>query len=72
MQNSVFTVLSATIGGLSKAFTIGFVPASITLTQINEVAVYAAISATIGYTLKLFFDWIKRTIKRRINKNKES
>jgi len=72
MQNSVFTVLSATVGGLTKAFTIGFVPASITLTQINEVAIYAAISATIGYTLKLFFDWIKLIVKRRINKRKKS
>ena len=71
MQNSVFTVLSATIGGLTKAFTIGFVPASITLTQINEVAVYAAISATIGYSLKLIFDWIKIKIKRKIKKSKK-
>ena len=72
MQNLVFTVLSATIGGLTKAYTIGFVPASITLTQINEVAVYAAISATIGYSLKLLFDWIKLIIKRRINNRKKS
>jgi len=72
MQNSVFTVLSATIGGLTKAYTIGFVPASITLTQINEVAVYAAISATIGYSLKLLFDWIKILIKRKINNRKKS
>ena len=41
MQNSVFTVLSATIGGLTKAYTIGFVYAGTILTQISEVAVYA-------------------------------
>jgi uncharacterized membrane protein YagU involved in acid resistance len=69
MQHSLITTTSATVGGLTKAFILGFSqPAVITLPQLAEVAIYAAISASIGYSVKLIFDIIKAKLKIRIRK----
>ena len=66
MQSSFITTSTATVGGLTKAFVIGFAqPATITLPQLTEVAIYATVSATIGYGIKMFFDWIKYKISQR-------
>jgi uncharacterized membrane protein YagU involved in acid resistance len=72
MQNTLITTTTATVGGLTKAFVLGFAhPAVITLPQLTEVAIYASISATIGYGVKLAFDIIKVKIKARIHKQIE-
>jgi len=68
MQSSIITTSSATIGGLSKAFIFGFVQPTITLTQVIEVSIYAAISASIGYGIKMCFDWIRAKIRKRKSK----
>jgi len=59
MQDSMITTSSATVGGLTKAFILGFAQPTITFPQILEVSIYAAISASIGYVIKIVFDLIK-------------
>ena len=71
MQDSMITTSSATVGGLTKAFVLGFAQPTITFPQILEVSVYAAISATIGYVTKMIFDALKAKIKQRKSKNNE-
>jgi len=65
MQGSIITTSSATVGGLSKAFILGFAQPTITLSQILEVSIYATISATIGYGIKMLFDWLKFKMQNR-------
>ncbi len=70
MQSSFITTSTATVGGLTKAFVIGFAqPATITLPQLTEVAIYATVSATIGYGIKMLFDWIKYKIRQAKKRN---
>ncbi len=71
MQNSMITTSSATVGGLTKAFVLGFSQPTITFPQVMEVSIYAAISATIGYTIKLLFDFFKTKVRRYRIKNKK-
>lgn len=61
----MITTSSATVGGLTKAFVLGFAQPTITLPQILEVSIYAAISATIGYSVKMMFDLLKESIHNR-------
>ncbi len=70
MQDSMITTSSATVGGLTKAFVLGFSQPTITIAQVLEVSIYAAISATIGYTIKLIFDFLKAKIRKTKLKNK--
>ncbi len=72
MQNSMITTSSATVGGLTKAFVLGFSQPAITFPQVMEVSIYAAISATIGYTIKLVFDLIKSKVLKSRIKNTET
>ena len=65
MQDTMITTSSATVGGLAKAFVLGFAQPTITFPQILEVSIYAAISATIGYSVKLMFDLLKEKIQNR-------
>ncbi len=67
----MITTTSATVGGLTKAFVLGFAQPTITFPQILEVSIYAAISATIGYAIKMVFDVLKTKFKRRKTKNNE-
>ena len=59
MQYSIITTSSATVGGLSKAFILGFAQPTISLSQVLEVSIYATISAVIGYSVKMFFDYLR-------------
>jgi len=65
MQDTMITTSSATVGGLTKAFVLGFAQPTITFPQILEVSIYAAISATIGYSVKMMFDLLKDRIQNR-------
>ena len=71
MQDTMITTSSATVGGLAKAFVLGFAQPTITFPQILEVSIYAAISATIGYSVKLVFDLLKDKIQNRRAKANE-
>ena len=65
MHNSIITTSTATVGGLTKAFILGFAQPTITWPQLIEVSIYAAISATIGYSIKMGFDYLKVKIRQR-------
>ena len=65
MHDSLITTSSATVGGLTKAFILGFAQPTITLAQILEVSLYATISATIGYGIKTAFDLLRDRIKEK-------
>ena len=63
-QNSVITTASGICGGLGKAISSNVVLADITLGGIVEVAVYAAISAVVGYGVKVLIDRIKKLFQK--------
>jgi hypothetical protein len=65
LSNSVITTSSGIIGGVTKAVNAGFTLCSISLPHVLDVAFYAAVSAIIGYSIKLCFDEIRQTIKKR-------
>lgn len=65
MHNSIITTSTATVGGLTKAFILGFAQPTITWPQLIEVSIYAAISATIGYSIKMGFDYLKAKLRQR-------
>lgn len=65
MHNSIITTSTATVGGLTKAFILGFTQPTITWPQLIEVSIYAAISATIGYSIKMGFDYLKAKLRQR-------
>lgn len=65
MHNSIITTSTATVGGLTKAFILGFAQPTITWPQLIEVSIYAAISATIGYSIKMGFDYLKVKLRQR-------
>ena len=63
------TTLSAIAGGLGKALATKPIFASITLFSLGTVAVYAALSAAVGYLVKFVMDWLK---ERHIDKGRKA
>jgi hypothetical protein len=68
-QTSIITTSSGVIGGVTKAVNSGFTLNSISIPHIIDVAFYAAISAFIGYSIKLGFDELRSFIKRKRSKS---
>ncbi|MBT3300901.1 MAG: hypothetical protein HOD63_01355 [Bacteroidetes bacterium] len=68
-QTSVITTSSGVIGGVTKAINSGFTLCSISIPHIIDVAFYAALSAFIGYSIKLGFDELRGFIKRKRSKS---
>jgi len=65
LTNSFITTSSGIIGGVAKAVTSGFTICSISLPHVIDVAVYAAISASVGYSIKLGFDELRKCVNKR-------
>lgn len=63
-QNSVITTFSGIFGGVGKALSNYNVFANISLQGVFEVAFYAAISALVGFGVKVFIDYIKNQIRK--------
>ena len=63
-QNSIITTVSGVFGGVGKAITSLQILTSITLQGISEVALYAAVSAIVGYGVKVLIDVIKKQIRK--------
>ena len=63
-QNSIITTVSGVFGGVGKAITSFQVLANISLQGIYEVAFYAAVSAIVGYGVKVIIDVIKKQIRK--------
>lgn len=61
--NSIVATTSGLFGGLGKAVSSHLVLGSITLQGITEVAIYAAISAAVGYGVKKAIDRAVRYFK---------
>ena len=69
IHNSIITTSSGVIGGVAKAINSGFILCHISLPQVIDVAFYAALSAFIGYSIKLGFDELRSFIKRKRSKS---
>lgn len=68
ITNSIVATSSGIIGGVFKALSSGFAICTISFSHIIDVAVYAAISALVGYMVKLAVD----TIRRKTSNNQKS
>ena len=62
--NSVIATTSAVCGGLGKALTAHMVLLNISFHGILEVAVYASVSALVGYGVKKGIDRVASFFKR--------
>lgn len=60
-DTTLLTTISGVIGGITKAILSGFAFLSISLSNLLEIAVYAFVSATVGYGVKLFYDYLRKT-----------
>lgn len=58
-DTTLFTVTSGVIGGISKALMSGFTMIRISMESLFEVAIYAFVSATVGYGVKFFYDKLR-------------
>lgn len=63
--NSVVATTSGICGGVGKAISANLILLNITLQSVLEVAVYAAVSALVGYGVKKGIDWLVNYFKKR-------
>jgi hypothetical protein len=63
--NSIVATTSGIFGGLSKAILLKVVITTISLQTIFEVAVYACVSAIVGYGIKLIIDLFSKLFKSK-------
>ena len=63
--NSIVATTSGIFGGLSKAILLKVVITTISFQTIFEVAVYACVSAIVGYGIKLIIDLITKLFNRK-------
>ena len=63
--NSIVATTSGIFGGLSKAILLKVVITTISLQTIFEVAVYACVSAIVGYGIKLIIDLVSKLFKSK-------
>ena len=61
--NSIVTTTSGIFGGLGKVLFANIFLAAITIQTLLEVAVYASVSALVGYCIKLIIDHITNFFK---------
>jgi hypothetical protein len=65
IQHTVITTSSGVVGGVSKAVSSGFTICSISIPHLLDVAFYAAVSAFVGYSIKLGIDELRNYFRRR-------
>jgi len=65
IQNTIITTTSGMIGGVTKALTAGFTLARITISNMLEIAIYAAISALVGYLVKFLIDELRAKYQKK-------
>jgi hypothetical protein len=63
--NSIVTTTSGIFGGLSKVLFVNVLLASITIQTLCDVAVYASVSALVGYCIKMIIDLISKLFKSK-------
>jgi hypothetical protein len=64
VHTSIITTVSGICGGVGKAISSKPILLDITLSGTFEVALYAAVSAVVGYGVKLLIDRIKRSLRK--------
>ena len=69
MQNSILITFSGLFGGMTKAISSGFILCRISFPHFIEVVVYAAISAFVGYMVKLGIDTIRNRVINQKKRN---
>lgn len=62
-SNGFITILSGIAGGLSKAYFLSIVLIQVDFSTILSVIAYAALSAVVGYVVKILLDIIRKTIQ---------
>ena len=70
MHRSFVITFSGLFGGMTKAISSGFILCSISLPHVVEIAVYAAISALVGYMVKLGIDVLRQRFFKPLKRNK--
>jgi hypothetical protein len=63
-QNSIVFTASGIFGGVGKAISSNHTLANISLNGMVDVAFYAAISAIVGYGMKLLIEYLKNRFSR--------
>jgi hypothetical protein len=63
--NSIVTTTSGIFGGLGKVLSTNIFLAAITIQTLLEVAVYASVSALVGYGIKQIIDLITKFLSRK-------
>jgi len=58
--NSIVSTASGMAGGMGKALSLNPLFATISMQAILEVALYAAVSALVGYGVKIMIDFIRK------------
>jgi hypothetical protein len=69
MHRSFVITFSGLFGGMTKAISSGFIFCSISLPHVIEIAVYAAISALVGYMVKLGIDALRQRFFKSLKRN---
>ena len=65
--NSIVTTTSGIFGGLGKVLFAHVFLAAITIQTLMDVAVYASVSALVGYGIKLIIDIVTNIFKPKKN-----
>lgn len=63
-QNSIVSTASGIFGGVTKALSSHQTLANITLDGVADVAFYAAVSALVGYGVKMLIDYLKNRFRK--------
>ena len=69
VPSSIITTSSGMLGGVVKAISSGFTLCRISFPHFIEVVVYAAISAFVGYMVKLGIDTIRNRVINQKKRN---
>jgi hypothetical protein len=64
IETSIITTVSGICGGVGKAITSKPILLDITLSGTFEVALYAAVSALVGYGVKLCIDRFRKSLRK--------
>lgn len=69
-SNALITILFGVIGGLRKAYQLSFVLVQVNLSSFVLVIAYAALSAVVGYFVKIGLDLLRRSLQHYFSSKK--
>jgi phage shock protein PspC (stress-responsive transcriptional regulator) len=71
-SNALTTILFGVFGGLRKAYQLSYIIVQINPSSILSVIAYAALSAVVGYFVKIGLDYLRKTIVRIFTQKKQN